>query len=318
MRPANEGHQVHTFVYKTVNGCPIRVDVYPVDGTTSSPILMCIHGGALIWGSRSDIASGGAARLRELCAAEGYTQVSIDYRLAPETKLPAIIDDIKAPGIGVTTNFLACSTSIRRASASSAARPAATSRSWPASVSTRAPARWFPCTGTATSQDPGTRSQALSTSRNLGSRPRTHTRSWGQTRLPNPVLDEERWRFYLYCRQRGIWIQEVTGLDPMTDSTSLRAYRPICNISRDYPATLLVHGTTDTDVPYQQSADMASALQAGGRAAELIAIPGGAHAFDEAITASDLASDAASPAARSFQQILGFLGTSLNEAAASR
>ena len=56
---------------------------------------MCIHGGALIWGSRKDIAAGGAARLRELCTEAGLTQVSIDYRLAPETKIAGIIDDLR-------------------------------------------------------------------------------------------------------------------------------------------------------------------------------------------------------------------------------
>jgi acetyl esterase/lipase len=148
------------------------------------------------------------------------------------------------------------------------------------------------------------------------SQPRISTESAyqvvGSDTVAETAPDQERWRFYLYCRQRGIWIQEVTGLDPLTDSVSLRAYRPIRNVSRDYPATLLIHGTDDTDVPYQQSADMASAIQAKGRAVELMPIPGGAHAFDEAITASDLARDAPSPAAQSFQRILRFLGKWLN------
>ena len=37
---------------------------------------------------------GGAEDIRDLCRSEGYALVSLDYRLAPEVKLPGIIDDV--------------------------------------------------------------------------------------------------------------------------------------------------------------------------------------------------------------------------------
>jgi acetyl esterase/lipase len=303
---------IHTFIYKSVNDCPIRLDVYPVEGTAPAPVLVCIHGGALIWGSRSDTESGGAARLRELCAEEGYTQVSIDYRLAPETKLPAIIEDIKDA-------WLWCHHELPRLFDVDTKRIGILGRSAGGYLTLMA--------GFCVDPRPGALVSLYGYGDIAGSwysepspfylsQPRISTESAyqvvGSDTIAETVPDQERWRFYLYCRQRGIWIQEVTGLDPMTDSTSLRAYRPIRNISRDYPATLLIHGTNDTDVPYQQSADMASAIQAKGRAVELMPIPGGAHAFDEAIATSDLAPHAPSPAAQSFQRIIRFLGKWLN------
>src|SRR5438552_2612108 len=65
-----------------------------------------------------------------------------------------------------------------------------------------------------------------------------------------------RTRFYLYCRQNGVWTKEVTGLEP-TDTKKLDPYCPVRNVTADYPPTMLVHGTTDTDVPYELSANMA-------------------------------------------------------------
>lgn len=43
---------------------------------------------------------------------------------------------------------------------------------------------------------------------------------------------------------------------------------------------MLLHGTADTDVPYQQSVDMAAALVRAGVTHELVTIPDGEHGFD--------------------------------------
>jgi acetyl esterase/lipase len=52
---------------------------------------MWMHGGALILGNRKGIVRPFHAGLLE----QGYVIVSIGYRLAPETKLPAIIGDVQ-------------------------------------------------------------------------------------------------------------------------------------------------------------------------------------------------------------------------------
>ncbi len=65
-----------------------------MSGATRSvvrPGVIWMHGGALIMGDRGSI---DRALLDALIAA-GYVVVSIDYRLAPGTKLPAIIDDVR-------------------------------------------------------------------------------------------------------------------------------------------------------------------------------------------------------------------------------
>jgi dipeptidyl aminopeptidase/acylaminoacyl peptidase len=49
-------------------------------------------------------------------------------------------------------------------------------------------------------------------------------------------------------------------LDAGKDRHKLDGYCAVRNVSRDYPPTLLIHGTEDTDVPYEQSVAMAKEL----------------------------------------------------------
>jgi dipeptidyl aminopeptidase/acylaminoacyl peptidase len=55
---------------------------------------------------------------------------------------------------------------------------------------------------------------------------------------------------------------------------------PAYNMDRDYPATLLLHGDQDTDVPCQQSIQMAAALSQHGIPNQLILFKGGGHGID--------------------------------------
>src|SRR5258708_39442923 len=97
-----------------------------------------------------------------------------------------------------------------------------------------------------------------------------------------PVLSESvgknnRSRFYLYCRQQGLWPKEVAGLDPDKEPKAFDPFCPVRNVTAAFPPTLLVHGTKDTDVPYEQSAQMARELGRKGVAHELITLKYAGH-----------------------------------------
>lgn len=72
---------------------------------------MWIHGGALIFGSRATI----PADENDLFLRAGYITVSIDYRLAPETKLPAILEDVEDAYRWVREKDRSCSNAIPNA-----------------------------------------------------------------------------------------------------------------------------------------------------------------------------------------------------------
>ena len=86
--------------------------------------------------------------------------------------------------------------------------------------------------------------------------------------------------FYQYCRQQGHWPKAVSGWDPHTEADAFTPYMPVRNVTPDYPPTVLIHGTDDTDVPYQQSLLMAEQFRKLGLDHELVTIQGAEHGLD--------------------------------------
>ncbi len=265
-----------TYIYKVVDGCEIGADVYPAGGHEPAPTLVWIHGGALIGGHRENIRPEQA----ELYHGSGFALISIDYRLAPETKLPAIVEDIMdafcwvrkrgarlARGdpsrIGVIGHsaggYLALMAGFRVVP-----RPKALV-SFYGYGDIASP--WYSRPDPFYSQRPVvSREEAL---RSVGTKP-----------VSNDQGSANRFLFYRYCRQRGLWPREVAGLDPDAEFDAFDPLCPLRNVTRRYPPTMLLHGDADTDVPYQRSLEMADALRRAGVEHELIVMPGRGHGFD--------------------------------------
>jgi len=86
---AQPGLQKTTATYRSIDGHDILADVYRPKGNAPCPVIAWFHGGALVMGNREWI----IPQIRSLAEEKNFCLVSFDYRLAPETKLPAIIDD---------------------------------------------------------------------------------------------------------------------------------------------------------------------------------------------------------------------------------
>lgn len=72
-------------------GLDIKSDVRRTSDDSRRSVLVWIHGGALINGHRETVNN----RIGQWADKAGYVLVSIDYRLAPETRLPEIIRDME-------------------------------------------------------------------------------------------------------------------------------------------------------------------------------------------------------------------------------
>lgn len=78
-------------VYTEVAGKKLFADIYRPSGDGPFPGVLVVHGGAWMSGDRKQL----KAWATELCD-RGYCAVAIDYRLAPDHKFPAQIDDCRA------------------------------------------------------------------------------------------------------------------------------------------------------------------------------------------------------------------------------
>jgi acetyl esterase/lipase len=252
-----------TYVYKTVGDLRIEADVYRPAGEGPFPAILMLHGGALMMGNR-----GVPAQQIDRYLGAGYAVVSIDYRLAPETKASGIFEDLRDAWRWMRTE-----------------------------KSLRIDPRRIAVTG-------GSAGGYLSLVSGYLLRPRPKaivslfgfgdpTADWESKPWPpylrgtlvseadarKGITGKNRGAFYLYCRQTGRWPQEVIGYDPLKEPRAFDRYCPVRNVTRRYPPTLLFHGDKDTDVPYQQSVDMDAEFQRKHVEHELVIVPGAGHGF---------------------------------------
>ncbi len=262
-----------TWVYKKAGSCEIKADVFAAPGPGPHPVAVWIHGGALIAGSRK--LAPGARVLRTLREA-GFGVISIDYRLAPETKLPGILEDVEDAFTWLRSHAIDLRADPARVAVCGASaggyltlmtgiriqpRPKALVSYWGYGEIASA---WYAKPDAFYRRQPlVSREEALAA---VGSEP-----------LSEQPAKHDRYRFYLYCRQQGLWPREVAGRDPERDPRWFDAFCPLRKVTNEFPPTMLVHGTADTDVPYEQSALMADRLRVAGVEHRLVTVPDGAH-----------------------------------------
>ena len=275
-----------TYTYKTLAppANDLQADVHCPAGEAVRPVIIFIHGGALMMGDRKMTPRPGS--LLETMLNAGYVVVSIDYRLAPTVKLPAIIEDVRD------------------------------AYDW---VRKRGPElfRIDPDQIFVMGQSAGGYLTQV-TGFCVQPRPRGLISFWGYGDIAGewysrpdafyrqqPLVSKEEGekpggsKLYLYCRQQGLWPKVVSGHDPDTEPRALDPFCPVRNITKEYPPTLLIHGTKDTDVPYALSVQMDKELTAKSVPHEFITIPEGIHGFRQRVDAEI--------EARTYKQVVEFM-----------
>lgn len=287
-----------TVIYKSNDCFSIKADFYGIS-KHNAPVIVYIHGGGLIWGTREELSE----KMIRFYNDNGFALFSIDYRLAPETKLPEILEDVqdalqwlRSKG---SQEFSIDPKRIAVAGSSAGGYLAL-------------------CTGSFTHKP-----RAIVSFYGYGDiigKWATNPSSFylqkdnvpkelAERLISNQVITEasieQRFLYYVYARQQGQWIQEITGINPIMDKDALLKFCPKQNINSDYPPTLLLHGTKDEDVPYEQSVFMRGALIKEKVKTGLVTIPNGEHVFDKDFD-NPVVQDA-------FKQVIEFLQYHLSE-----
>ena len=91
--PAKLGQVERDVTYGTTDGVDLKMDIYyPEFATGAVPAVIYVHGGAWIQGDKTEGA--GATEIPEL-RSRGYLVAAVNYRLAPQYKFPAQVEDVK-------------------------------------------------------------------------------------------------------------------------------------------------------------------------------------------------------------------------------
>lgn len=258
-----------TLIFKQTDSYVLEADFYRWD-QQCSPLIIYIHGGGLLWGQKEDLSE----EVANFYNNHGYHVLSINYRLAPETKLEYIIEDIRDCFDWVLEND----------------KELTIDKDKLAVIGSSAGGFLAQCTGTFTNKPKaiisfygyGDISQKWCSTSNKHYLkndlvPKNIALSLIQSQPITSATVSERFLLYLYARQTGEWIHLLTN----TNELQLKALSPIYSVTEDYPPTLLLHGTNDKDVPYEQSVYMKAALTKQGVPTKLITVANGEHVFDK-------------------------------------
>jgi acetyl esterase/lipase len=323
-------------VFKTVDGLPISLDIYlPTKATSEKPVPVLIwwHGGGLLQGTRKGTlmwrgghgirhsgvyslssfisklpaytyisfplspTSGVAPHLSRAPELHNICVVSADYRLAPQTRLPGILSDVRDAVEYVQSKKFQADTE-NKVDATKLVVSGSSAGGWlaliagsqlgfkecnipPFSGSIAATVPIYPITDITapfwnTKQHPVTymNGRIIDGEKELGQYldPKAAETAFSS-------LDSSRSLFYHYMIQEALLpglLLDGTGLSP--DLFSVAPALKAGSISM--PPTLMTHGTIDDKVPISQAEEVLEALQARGIDADLVREEGKDHLYD--------------------------------------
>jgi acetyl esterase/lipase len=228
-------------------GPPMRFD-HP-KGSATTPLAVYIHGGG--WNSGSRQADPYYKSVRARLLAQGVAVASLDYRLAPKNKFPAMIVDVSYAVRYLRSNAKKLHIDPDRIAA----------------FGSSAGGHLGSLLGTM-DKSAGFDVGALT---DVSSRVKAVADIVGPIDLTDPAFPP--------ITDAGI--QEAFGVvgGKKGDPTLAKA-SPVSYISPDDPPFLIVHGTNDELVPFTQSVVFNQRLKAAGVRSELVQVTGGNHALD--------------------------------------
>ena len=235
----NNSSTMHSNVeYGRTAGEELLLDVCEPNGEGPFPVAIYVHGGGWTGG---DKANPDDAPVLDLLNKAGFTWFSINYRLAPQYRWPACLNDVQ--------------TAIRWVKANAARYKGDPSRVALIGYSAGGHLASF----AATVVDDNVRVQAV-----VGCAP-----------LTDFVQELPKRGNILGSAQRGL-LNRPKELTPESLGM-LKALSPINHVRPGLPPFLLIHGDADQSVPYEQSLAFQVKLRAHDVRCDLITLPGAPH-----------------------------------------
>jgi alpha-L-fucosidase 2 len=237
--PTHEG-----IVYGEAAGEKLTMDYYKGAGPGPHPIAIIIHGGGFIGGTSKN---GSEAYCADFLAPAGYAVFSINYRLAPKYPYPAMVEDVQR-----AIRFI-------RANASEWA-------AYPNRIAlVGGSAGGYLSNMVGLLNAPGNPASTDRVERESASVQAVVTLFGPTDFRGKPENENVRALLDAPIAQKG--------RDAVLTEAS-----PITHVSKDAPPFLLIHGDKDEAVPFTESTNLQTALQAAGVRCDLIRIPNGMHA----------------------------------------
>lgn len=215
-----------------------RLDAYLQVGRGPHPVILFVHGGAHVSG---DKARGGLDLILPAAKA-GYSIISINYRLAPEFRHPAQVEDTR-----LAVRWIRAHAGELRIDGSRLALAGASAGGHIVTF-----LAFTPCPGIPQAADPVARESC---------RPRTAVNFFGTTDFRS--------------RHNDRLLVALLGPDP-TSAVKAEA-SSVIQVSADDPPTLSLHGTVDRLVPYAQSVTLHRALTDARVPNRLVRVELGSH-----------------------------------------
>jgi len=233
--------------YCTVDGVALKMDIYyPASADGLWPVVLYVHGGAWVRGSKSEGAGMGD---QFALTAAGFLYVAIDYRLAPEYKFPAMIEDAKCAVRYLRAHSMEYNLDPERIGA----------------LGGSAGGHLVSLLGLSDPSAGWDVGQYLDQS----SRVQAVVDYFGPSDLTVSSFDTE---------ENGNNAVEVFGTDDPNDP-ALAAASPVTYITSDDPPFLILHGNKDTAVPIAQSQILYDQLTAAGVPATFVIVRNAGHGF---------------------------------------
>ncbi|NQU86952.1 MAG: alpha/beta hydrolase [Mariniphaga sp.] len=232
------------FVYKTVDGHNIKANIFLPNYIGFHPVLIYFHGGGFIFGNRDE---GLEKIIKDKFLAANYAVISADYRLAPETKLDEILNDVSDVVAWIRKNGLSefkIDTNKIAVVGGSAGGYLALSTGFKKEKAPNAIIAISSPTGFSTAN---IKMGDLSILNQPG---------------PYDIVTDSIVSYGDYDRRMTLWrflgrnnlaLYEIFGFDPSRNNDKLEKFRLTTNIDSSYPPTLLIHAKNDRLVDLQEA-----------------------------------------------------------------